>query len=198
MKLSEASALRRLQENGHEELTRLFISHRPYLRDLIASRLHVSFLRRFDASDIAQEVFIRANAKLQDYLAAPTIHPLVWLRVLCKQILVEMVRKQLRGKRSPNLEREFIGDAKIMETLADSSAGPDVTLSRAEQMERVAATLKSLSQTDQEIIEMRHSQGQSFKEIAELLEIEMEAAKKRYYRAIDRFRDAVKQKSIEP
>ena len=45
-----------------------------------------------------------------------------------------------------------------------------------------------MTETDREILEMKHNEAYSFREIADLLDIKMDAAKKRYYRALDRFR----------
>ena len=192
-----SAILRRLQEHGQEELTRLFMSHRPYLRRLIAARLHASLLRRLDASDIVQEVYMRASKTLSDYLASPTIHPIVWLRILCKQLLAENVRKQCRDKRNPALETQDIGDAIILDELANSWLSAGEALTRAEQIEQVRCIVESMPETDREIIDMRHADGYSFREIADQLEVRMETAKKRYYRAIERFRKlAIKQMEV--
>ena len=189
MKPSVPSAsLERLRKDRQEELARLFIGHRPYLRRLIAARLHASLLRRLDASDIVQEVYIRARKSLDDYLAAPTIHPTVWLRILCKQLLAETVRKQFRGKRTPAMETQQLGDSQLLDQIADSWLSAGEALSKAEQIEKVREILGTLPELDREIIEMRHTEAYSFHEIAAQLEIKMETAKKRYYRAIDRFR----------
>ena len=189
MKASDSSALlERLQDQGQDELTRLFIVHRPYLRHLIASRLHATLLRRLDASDIVQEVYIRASKTLDDYLKSAKIHPVVWLRILCKQLLAETIRKQCRDKRNPALETEYIGDVRILDQLADSWSSAGTAMTKAEQIAQVREVLETLRPTDREIIEMRHAESYSFQEIANQLDIQMETAKKRYYRALERFR----------
>lgn len=188
-----SAVLLNLKEHGQEELTRLFIGNRAYLRRLIASRLRASLLRRLDASDVVQEVYIRSSKMLNEYLKSPTIHPIVWLRILCKQLLAENVRRQFRDKRNPELETQFIGDARVMEELADSCLSAGAVLSRVEQIERVQGIVETLAETDREIIDMRHTDGYSFQEIADQLDVRMETAKKRYYRAIDRFRKLASQ-----
>lgn len=185
-------ALARLQANGEDELTRLFMLQRPTLRRMIASQLHSKFLRRLDASDIVQEGYMRARRQLVDYLQAPKIHPVVWLRILCKQILAENVRKQQRGKRNPNMEAFLGGSKDMLAELADSWIGEDERMTQRETIDQVRTLLSNLNATDREIIEMRHSDGYSFQEIADQLDIQMESAKKRYYRALDRFRKIAK------
>lgn len=178
----------RLKKLGEEELTRLFMLQRPTLRRMIATHLHAKFLRRLDASDIVQEGYIRARRCLPKYLDAPSIHPVVWLRILCKQILAENIRKQLRGKRDPNMETVMAGSTEMLAEFAAPWMREDERMTQHQTIDQVRSLLSSLSMTDQEIIEMRHSDGYSFQEIADQLDIQMETAKKRYYRAIDRFR----------
>lgn len=180
--------LSRLQANGDAELTRIFMLHRANLRRLIASQIHDRLSRRLDASDIVQEAFIRASNRLKDYLAAPTIPPIVWLRILCKQLLAEHTRKQYRDKRNPALEIVNFGSDQIVNQLADSWQSAGEMMSKKELVEQVRSLLATLTVTDREVIEMRHTEGYSFQEIADQLEIKQEAAKKRYYRALDRFR----------
>lgn len=180
--------LSRLQANGDAELTRIFMLHRSNLRRLIASQIHDRLNRRLDASDIVQEAFIRANDRLKDYLAAPTIPPVVWLRIMCKQLLAEHTRKHYRDKRNPALEIANVGSEQIVDQVADSWQSAGEVMSKKELVGRVRNLLTTLSITDREIIEMRHTEGYSFQEIADQLEIKQEAAKKRYYRALDRFR----------
>ena len=78
------SAISRLRTSGTEELSELFEANRNNLRTLISKRIQGALAARFDASDIIQETFIRANKQLRTYLQSPQIHPVVWIRILCK------------------------------------------------------------------------------------------------------------------
>lgn len=183
------SALTRLRVGGVDELTVLFETNRDSLREMISRRIRGKLSARFDASDIIQESFIRAKNQLDAYLASPKIHPNVWLRLLCKQLLAESIRKHMRVKRSPEFEAQVTGDLIIAERLADSLHSVSEQITRAETTQKVQEVLLTLTDTDREIIEMRHSEGMTFPQIAENLELKMETAKKRYYRALARFRD---------
>ena len=186
-----SGTLNRLHEHGQDELARLFILHRVQLQRLITSRLNKVLLPRLDASDIVQEVFIRARKRLDDYLASPRIHPIVWLRVLCRDLIAETARKQCRDKRNPAREIPLYDNELLVERFAGSTTSAGTTLAKAELANRVAEAISELRETDREIIEMRHSEGMSFQEIANQLEMKMEAAKKRYYRAINRISDSL-------
>lgn len=186
--MESSGILRRLHEGGLEELSRQFMRLRPSIRLAIASQIHGKLLSRLDASDIVQETFIRASHSLQSYLENPTIHPTIWLRILSKQIMAETVRRNYRQNRSPELEAVNFADDQLATILADSQESVGKTFQKAELILRVKKLLEEISDTDREILNMRHADGFSFQEIGDLLEIKMEAAKKRYYRALDRFR----------
>ena len=199
MSVNEDSSgtLRRLQAGGIDELTKLFMSNRETLRDMVARRIRGRLIARFDASDIVQESFIRAKRQLAKYLERPQVPPLVWLRLLCKQLLAESIRKNLRSVRTPMSETHNVGDQLIVERIADSLDSVGREIARRELMDRVHGVLTNFSSTDRELIEMRHSEGLTFPEIAKILDIKMETAKKRYYRALKKFRDICAEDDIE-
>jgi len=188
-------AVARLREGGVAELSRQFVQLRPSIRAMLAKRLHGKLLSRLDASDIVQETYIRASRKLESYLSNPTIHPTIWLRTLSKQIMAEMVRNQFRLKRSIEFEQYSFDNDEIVEYLTDSLDSVGKQLQRAELVGIVKRILSQISTTDREILEMRHAEQFSFQEIGDLLEIKMETAKKRYYRALERFRSAAMEDS---
>ena len=186
--LDGSKIIARLRKGGAEELSRQFMQLRPSIRSMIANRLYGKLLSRLDASDVIQETFIRATNSLQNYLNNPRVHPTIWLRTLSKQIMAEMVRVQFRQKRSPEFEQVSLDDEPIAEFLMQSLDSVGSSLQKAELAARVKELLSRISVTDREIIEMRHADAYSFDEIGGQLEITIEAAKKRYYRALDRFR----------
>ena len=176
--------LLRLNEHGQEELVRLFMNNRTHLQHLIAKRLNKLLLARMDTSDVVQEVYLRAQKKLDEYLAAPTIHPIIWLRILCRDIVAEATQKHCREKRNPSREAFLDDHEEWIEGLAASSTSVGSALSKAETIERIRKAMTRLSETNREIVEMRHTEKLTFQEIANHLEMKMETAKKRYYRAI--------------
>ena len=75
--------------------------------------------------------------------------------------------------------------------MIDSTDSVRTQVERLEVASRIHQLLSQLSEVDREVLEMRHMDGYSIREIANLLEINQEAIKKRYYRALDRFRDVL-------
>jgi RNA polymerase sigma-70 factor (ECF subfamily) len=62
--------------------------------------------------------------------------------------------------------------------------------------ERIACAVNGLSETEQEILLMRHGERLSFQEIAFLLEIEPAAARKRFGRALLRLQQALSEQGL--
>ena len=186
MSIQDQSGITRLRENGVAELADIFLKHRDNLKRLIAGRINGKLKARFDESDIVQEVFIRAKNYLQSYLDSPNIPPAVWLRILTKQLLAENIRKNMRSVRSPDFEVNNSDDHLIVERLADSLHSICELLARRELMEVVRSLLTDLSEVDRAIVEMRHAETMSFPEISKVVELSMEATKKRYYRTLEK------------
>ena len=118
--LESSSAITRLRDSGSEELSRLFEEQRESLREMLRKRLVGPLAARFDASDVIQEAFLRANSQLKNYMEDPKAHPILWIRLLCRQLLVEHFRKHLRLRRSPKFEAFSVGEQFLAESLANS------------------------------------------------------------------------------
>lgn len=181
-----------LKSNGQMELSRLMELQRQHLRRFVECRINQKVASRLDASDIIQEVYIRAYRGLDTYLVDPEIPPMVWLRRLSKQILSEAHRKQFRQLRSPYQEQTNINESFIWR-IVDSTDSIRTEAEKRDTAERIRSLLTQLSEIDREVLEMRHLEGYTIRDIAELLDLSQDTIKKRYYRALSRFREIVSQ-----
>lgn len=187
--MDASRVLSRLKEGGVPELTTLFMQHRDSLRKVIALRLDPRLYARVDASDIVQETYVRAVKALSAYLSAPTIHPVVWLRLIGKRLVAETHRKHFRNKRSPDHELAFnLYDDPLVNHLADSLPSAGSVVADREILSKIQRLMHQLPLNDREILEMRHLESMSITEISTSLDISYESAKKRYQRAFQRFR----------
>ena len=84
----------KLLETGAAGLGQLFEEERDHLRRFLQRRINGKLSSRIDASDVIQEVYLRAQAALPNYLSNPVVPPLTWLRHLSFQVLCEVHRKQ--------------------------------------------------------------------------------------------------------
>jgi RNA polymerase sigma factor (sigma-70 family) len=117
--------------------------------------------------------------------------PVTWLRLVSKHLIAEVHRHHFRSKRSPDREQNYDEDCSdlLVNRIAQSMQSVGSVFNRVELLERVRGAMRQLSCNDREIIEMRHVDQMSIEEAAQFLEITFEAAKKRYQRALSRFRE---------
>jgi len=175
---------------GVTGLGQLIERERPHLRRFLECRINRKVASRLDASDVIQEVFVRAQRALPAYLADPAVPPLIWLRQLSVQVLSEVHRKQFRSVRSPFREENQFDDFLVV-SLVNSTISLQSKLHTDELRSRILAKLAELNELDRQVLEMRHVDGYSLTEIAKMLDVNMEAIKKRYYRALKRFKDVI-------
>ena len=167
--MDASRTLERLQHGGAEELTALFERQRQHLRVMVESRLDKRLLARVDSSDIVQEAFIG------------------------KHIVSETHRRHFREKRSPVRELQCQTDSNdsgpLCNKLADSMQSVGSCLAKQELVDKVFQAIQQMTENDREILEMRHVEELTIEEAAAALELNVEATKKRYYRALCRFRE---------
>ncbi len=172
---------------------KLLVRHRGRLRRMVAVRIDDRLSARIDPSDVVQEAMMVAAKKLPQYLREPAVSFYPWLRQIAWERLIDVHRRHLRaGRRSVAREEPAaVSDASAMrlaDRLVASGTNPLARLLRDELCTRVRKILEQLGTADREILLLRHLEDLRSVECAEILEISEEAAKKRYLRALQRFR----------
>ena len=145
-----------------------------------------------DASDIVQETQLEATQRIDDYLAERPMPFHLWLMRAAHQRLLKAERRHLQtAKRSIDREIPLPDNTSLhlVASLAGSSGSPSNRAARQEAATQVRRTLARLPEADREIITLRNFEGLSNGEASCLLDINPEAAKKRYTRALLRLRD---------
>ena len=73
---------------------------------MIELRLDRAIGRRVDASDVVQEVLLKASRRLADYLRDPSMPFHLWLRQIARDhVIDEHRRHRVAGRRSVDRER---------------------------------------------------------------------------------------------
>lgn len=128
-----------------------------------------------DAEDVAQEVFLKIYRGLPDFRATSSFS--TWLH----RITINTCKNELRHRsRQPSLLEPDLESLGIH--LPTLPSAEQVIIAR-QQRDVIQETLDRLSETHREALILRDVQGLSYQEIAEVLEIDLSAAKMRVRRA---------------
>ena len=100
-----AGLLRRAAQGDQAAWGALLVRSRGRLRRMVALRLDRRLQGRVDPSDIIQEPYIDASARLAEYARQPDMPFFLWLRFLTGQRLVRVHRQHL-GAEMRDVARE--------------------------------------------------------------------------------------------
>jgi RNA polymerase sigma-70 factor (ECF subfamily) len=189
--------LERAAQGDLQGLGVLLERHRKRLRRMVALRLDQRLQSRLDASDVIQEAFLEASARLSDYLLQPGVPFFLWLRFVTGQKLAELHRHHL-GARMRDVGREIslyrgalpeASSAALAAQLLGHDARPSEAAVRAERKIRLQEALNSMDALDREVLALRHFEQLNNAETAQVLDLRESAASKRYIRALKKLKE---------
>jgi RNA polymerase sigma-70 factor (ECF subfamily) len=188
--------LRRAGDGDRESWGALLERHGGRLRRMVALRLDPRLQGRIAPSDVIQETYLEASARVAEYLRQPAMPFFLWLRFLAGQKLVTLHRKHL-GTRMRDAGREVslyrgrlpeMTSAALAAQLLGHDTRPSEAAARAELKIRLQEALNSLDPLDREVLALRHFEQLSWAETARTMGITEGAASKRYVRALKRLK----------
>lgn len=171
----------------------------PMLTALAGRALPPALAARLDAADVVQEAFAAAG-KRRDYLTAHSEVPVYFkLRTILFQTIADLERRHL-GSAKRDAFREISGDAPVpsvngadpaaplWDALPSDRTSPRSALAREERHALLRNALHDLSESDRQILVLRHFDGLGNAESADILGLSPTAANARYTRALERLR----------
>jgi RNA polymerase sigma-70 factor (ECF subfamily) len=188
--------LSRLRSGEREALAVLFDRYRPQLRRMVELRLDPRVGARVAPSDVLQEAFLDASARVEHFFRREDVSFYVWLRLIVNQSLVDLHRRHLEAKMR-GAAREAVPawthatSVSLARHLVAQMNSPSQAVSQEETLSQVQAALEGLDPLDREILTLRHFEELSNNEVAELLGLQKAAASNRYVRALGRLREAL-------
>ncbi len=191
-----AGLLRRAAQGDQAAWGALLVRSRDRLRRMVALRLDRRLQGRIDPSDIIQEAYIDASARLAEYARQPDMPFFLWLRFLTGQRLLRVHRQHLGAEmrdvgREVSLYRGALPaatSAALAAQLLGRDTRPSEAAVRAERSIRLQEALNSMDPIDREVLALRHFEQLSNGEAARVLGLQEPAAAKRYVRALKRLR----------
>jgi RNA polymerase sigma-70 factor (ECF subfamily) len=143
-----------------------------------------------DASDLAQETFIRLYQALSGFRGDSSFS--TWLyRVTANACRDELRKRQRRCNVSME---EMIASSPANMPVADSDYSPEETVQRREVQRQVQDCLNELTDDHRLILVMREIQGLSYEEIAGVLQCSLGTVKSRISRARNALKEKMKRK----
>jgi RNA polymerase sigma-70 factor (ECF subfamily) len=191
-----AGLLRRAAQGDQAAWGALLVRSRDRLRRMVALRLDRRLQGRVDPSDIIQEAYIDASARLAEFARQPDMPFFLWLRFLTGQRLLRVHRQHL-GAEMRDVAREVslyrgalpaATSAALAAQLLGRDTRPSEAAVRAERSIRLQEALNSMDPLDREVLALRHFEQLSNGEAARVLGLQEPAAAKRYVRALKRLR----------
>jgi len=157
---SKLRALLRLAADGDAEAWRSVVeSFAPRVFGLIAKHCRDRDL----AEEITQTTFVAVVTHIDRYDEQGRFEP--WLfRIAMNQLRDEMRRRGRQAKTVASEEQDLSQHVRT-----DERDDPLETLDRAEQVQLLRQAIEKLPEADRELLQMRHTAGLSFAEIAEAL-----------------------------
>jgi RNA polymerase sigma-70 factor (ECF subfamily) len=194
---TDESLIRSAAEGDQAALAELFGRYRKRLRQMVRLRLDRRLQGRVDPSDVLQEAYLDLASRLPDYARDRPMPAYLWLRLVTGQRLAQIHRQHLGAAmrdagREVSLYRGALPQASSA-SLAAQLLGRFTTASqaavRAERQVQLQEVLNGMEAMDREILALRHFEGLSNGESAEVLGLSKTAANNRYIRALGRLRD---------
>ena len=148
---------------------------------------------RETAEDITQECFLRAYKMLRSYRTDSAFS--TWIYRICQNLIIDYYRKN-KNIQTQSLTENYYDDDNNGEKekeIADNSEDPSALIIRQEKIEKVRELINSLPDDLREIIILRDINDLSYKQISEMLDIEIGTVKSRISRSREKLKELIKE-----
>lgn len=197
---ADDSRLARVLAGDERAFAEAFAQHRERLWRMVHFRLDRRLQGRVDADDVLQEAYLDGVKRLHHLAESQPISLFVWLRLITGQTLIDVHRRHL-GAKMRDAEREESIQQRLSEGTSVSLSfhllahltSPSQAAAKAELTALVEEALGGMSDTDREVLALRHFEELTNSEVAEVLGIERKAASIRYVRALARLKTVLQQ-----
>ena len=183
-----------MPESEKEKLDRLgaeMEKYRPQLLSLVRRNLNPVLSRRISPEDVVQETFAAAGKRVDFFENAPEVPFYFKLRTVFFQTVRDLERRHLRSRKRDAYREIEVSEERDSSTpnvgwnmFADSVTSPLSAAAREDRYALLRQALAALGESDRAILELRHFDGLSNQECAEVLGIEQKNASIRYVRAL--------------
>ncbi len=174
-------------KNGcSQSLEKLICECQPYLLAIANGELDNQISPKVGASDIVQNSILSAQRCIADFRGENRAELLAWLRGILMKDLQQTRRHYHAEKRHVDRERPMRDDSLSVDRsrFVDGGDSPSTAAVRQEQEDLLHQAMKSLSEDERRVIELRNWQRLPFAEIGDAIGRSPDATRKLWSRAI--------------
>ncbi len=178
------------RSGSREALGQALEAYRAYLLLIANRQLDPDLRAKGGASDLVQETFLEAQRDFAQFRGTSGDEFQAWLRQLLLHNIANFARRYRDAdkrsiRREVALEEETPSGGHGQNVAADTPS-PSGQVIAQEQSEAVQRALQRLPEDYRQVIVWRYQEGRSFEEIAQRLQRSENAARKLWFRALER------------
>lgn len=174
-----------------DAIGRIFEAARSHLLHLAEQELPAELRAKVGPSDLVQETAVDVQRDFLQFTGTTAEECFAWLRQILRHNVIDAVRHYAESlKRSIDREVRIAGrSAECRAALVERRGSPDGSAIRREEAATVNDVLARLPADYRRVLQMRYWGGMSFTDMAPALDRSPEAARKLWYRALERLQE---------
>ncbi len=183
-------------EPSLDELASCFAERHAQILGWIRFRIDARLAGRLDLEDVVQEAYMAAASRWRHFPRDGSVDLIVWIRSIVLQTLIDLHRVHLGAQRRdarrevglPQGNDSNVSRPALAAQLAADLTSPSLAAAKRENAQRIQEVLATMSETDQEVLALRHFDMLDNHEVAQVLGITPKNASIRYVRALKRLK----------
>jgi RNA polymerase sigma-70 factor (ECF subfamily) len=187
------SLIQAAKAGSPEPLGQLLQTCRNYLLLVATHELPPELRAKGGASDLVQETFLIAQKQFPRFDGCTEGELLAWLKGILRNTSAHFRRGYQAAKRGGAGREVAQGDedGDLLGLVPDDATPPSSRASRREMTEILKIAIERIDDRDRNLLEWRQKEELTFEEIGRRLSVSPVAARKAWFRAIERLRQAM-------
>lgn len=146
----------------------------------------------YEAEDVTQEAFLRAFRSLPRFRGASSFH--TWLYRIASNLAIDVVRKRKRQEPTFSLDEPLESDdGEYEREIPDETGSPEDRSSTRETRVAVRRAIMDLPEKLRDVMILYELQGETYEDIADILDVPLGTVKSRLFNARNRLKDSLEE-----
>ncbi len=142
----------------------------------------------YEAEDVTQEAFLRAYRSLPRFRGASSFH--TWLYRIASNLAIDVVRKRKRSEPTFSIDEPLESEEGEYEReLPSEDGGPEQRATTRETRLAVRRAIMDLPEKLRDVMILYELQGETYEDIAEILDVPLGTVKSRLFNARNRLKE---------